>query len=130
MPAVTFQLAPSRMDASVSQFILDVGGQIVDYRHGPLNAQTLQWPSTDAIGRVRLVFVGLDGKESSVTEEGSWALFRMLDRARMSATGQEELFKVRFSLSGMSADFDLRAASVRNPFQLDELRSFRCPERL
>jgi len=130
VPAVTFQLTPNRMDASVSQFILDVGGQIVDYRHGPLTAQTLQWPSADGIERVRLVFVGLDGKEASITEEGAWALFRMLDRARMQATGQEELFKVRFSLSGMAADFDLRAASVRNPFQLDALRSFRCPERL
>jgi type VI secretion system protein ImpL len=130
VPAVTFQLTPSRMDAGVSQFVLDIGGQIVDYRHGPLNAQTLQWPSPDGIGRVRSVFVGVDGKESSVTEEGAWAWFRMLDRARMQATSQEELFKVRFSLSGMSADFELRAASVRNPFQLDELRSFRCPERL
>ena len=130
VPAVIFQLTPSRMDAVVSQFILDIGGQIVDYRHGPLNAQSLQWPSPDGIGRVRLVFVGLEGKEASVTEEGAWAWFRMLDRARMQSTSQEELFKVRFSLSGMSADFDLRAASVRNPFQLDELRGFRCPERL
>jgi hypothetical protein len=36
----------------------------------------------------------------------------------------------RFSLPGLSADLDLRAASVRNPFQLEELRGFRCPERL
>ncbi len=130
VPSVTFQLTPTRMDADVSQFILDVGGQIVDYRHGPLNAQTLQWPSPDGIGRVRLVFVGLSGNESSVTEEGAWAWFRMLDRSKMQATRQEELFKVGFSLSGMSASFDLRAASVRNPFQLGELRGFRCPERL
>jgi type VI secretion system protein ImpL len=118
------------MDAGVSQFILDIGGQIVDYRHGPSNAQSLQWPSPEGIGRVRLVFVGLEGKESSVTEEGPWAWFRMLDRARMQATAQDELFKVQFSLSGMSAAFDLRAASVRNPIRLDELRGFRCPERL
>jgi type VI secretion system protein ImpL len=48
----------------------------------------------------------------------------------MQSTGQEELFRVTFSLSGMSARFDLQAASVRNPFQLDALRGFRCPERL
>jgi type VI secretion system protein ImpL len=77
-----------------------------------------------------LVFVGLSGNESSVTEEGAWAWFRMLDRSKMQGTSQEELFKVGFSLSGMSASFDLRAASVRNPFQLGELRGFRCPERL
>lgn len=129
-PAATFELTPSRMDAAVGQFILDIGGQILDYRHGPPKGQALQWPSPDGIGRARLVFVGVDGKESGLTEEGAWAWFRILDRSSLQATGQEELFRVRFSLGGMSASFDLRAASIRNPFQLEELRSFRCPERL
>jgi type VI secretion system protein ImpL len=129
-PAVSFELTPTRMDAGASQLIVDVGGQIVDYRHGPLKAQALQWPSPEGIGRARLVLTSVDGKESSITEEGAWAWFRLLDRSRMQATGQEELFRVRFSLPGLSADLDLRAASVRNPFQLEELRGFRCPERL
>jgi type VI secretion system protein ImpL len=130
VPSVAFDLTPRRMDAGVSQCILDVGGQIVDYRHGPLNTQALQWPSPGGIARVRLSFVGVEGGQSSATEEGTWAWFRMLDRSSLQATGQEEMFKVRFSQGGMSADFDLRAASVRNPFQLGELRGFRCPERL
>jgi type VI secretion system protein ImpL len=130
VPGVTFELTPTTMDARVSQFILDIGGQIVDYRHGPPKAQALQWPSPDGIGRARLVFAGLDGRQTSTTEEGVWAWFRVLDKARMQSTAQEELFRVTFALSGMSARFDLRAASVRNPFQLDALRGFRCPERL
>jgi type VI secretion system protein ImpL len=130
LPGVSFQLTPTGMDSGVSQFILDIGGQIVDYRHGPLKAQALQWPSADGIGRARLVFSALDGRQTSRTEEGAWAWFRVLDGARMQSTGQEELFRVTFSLSGMSARFDLQAASVRNPFQLDALRGFRCPERL
>jgi len=130
LPGVTFALTPTRMDSSVSQLILDIGGQILDYRHGPPRAQTFQWPSPDAIGRARVVFVGVDGRESSFTEDGPWAWFRALDRARIQATRQEELFRVRFSSGGMSADLDLRAASVRNPFELQELRGFHCPERL
>ncbi len=130
IPDVNFELTPTSMDAGVSQFILDIGGQIVDYRHGPPKAQALQWPSPDGIGRARLVFAGLDGRQTSTTEEGAWAWFRVLDSARMQSTRQEELFRVTFSLSGMSARFDLQAASVRNPFQLDALRGFRCPERL
>ena len=129
-PAVSFELTPTRMDAGASQLILDIGGQILDYRHGPLQAQALQWPSPEGLGRARLVLTSVDGKESSITEEGAWAWFRLLDRSRMQATAQEELFRVRFSVPGLSADFDLRAASVRNPFQLEELRGFRCPERL
>jgi type VI secretion system protein ImpL len=130
LPGVTFELTPTRMEASVSQLILDVGGQILDYRHGPPRAQMFQWPSPDGIGRARVVFLGVDGRESSFTEEGAWAWYRVLDRSSLQATGQEELFRLGVSSGGMSASLDLRAASVRNPFQLQELRGFRCPERL
>lgn len=130
LPSVTFELEPTRLDARASQVILDLGGQVVNYRHGPPRAQTLQWPAPDAIGRARLVLVGVDGSRPSQTKEGAWAWYRLLDAARMRPTGQQELFQVGFSLGGLSATFDLRAVSVRNPFQMSELRGFKCPDRL
>ena len=90
----------------------------------------MTWPSPQGIARARIAFVDLNARETGATEDGAWAWFRLLDRARLQATGQEELFRVTFSLGGLSAKFDLRAASVRNPFQLDELRGFSCLERL
>ncbi|MCF8002687.1 MAG: type VI secretion system membrane subunit TssM [Chromatiaceae bacterium] len=130
LPAVAFELVPTNLDSRATQFTLDLGGQVLDYRHGPIRPQSMTWPPPQGIGRARMAFVDLDGRETGATEDGAWAWFRLLDRARLRATGQEELFRVTFSLAGLSARFDLRAASVRNPFQLDELRSFRCPERL
>ena len=130
LPAVAFELTPVNLDARATQFTLDLGGQILDYRHGPVRSQSMTWPSPQGIGRARIAFVDLDARETGATEDGAWAWFRLLDRARLQGTGQEELFRVSFSLGGLSAKFDLRAASVRNPFQLDELRSFSCPERL
>jgi type VI secretion system protein ImpL len=130
LPAVEFELEPVSLDARVSQFILDLGGQIVDYRQGPPVSYKLQWPSPQAPGRVRVVFVDDQGGRPSVTQSGPWAWFRLLDAASMRATRQPELFRVGFSLAGYTADFELRAVSVRNPFKLKELRGFRCPDRL
>ncbi len=130
LPAVTFELTPTRLDPKAAQLIIDLGGQVLDYRHGPLKSQAMQWPAPDGIGRARLVLVGLDGRESGITEDGAWAWFRLLDRSRVSPTGQEELYRLKVSAGGLSADLDLRAASVRNPFQLEALRGFSCPERL
>jgi type VI secretion system protein ImpL len=79
---------------------------------------------------VRLVFTDSSGGGPSLTEEGPWAWFRVLDRSQLRATNQQELFRLTFSLAGMSAQFELRAISVRNPFKLDELRGFLCPGRL
>ncbi len=129
-PVVEFELTPTSLDSQATQVTLDLGGQILDYRHGPLKAQALKWPAPEGVGRVRLVFTGVDGKTPGQTEEGPWAWFRVLDRARLQATGQPELFRVTFSLGGFSAGFDLRATSVRNAFDLKELRGFVCPERL
>jgi type VI secretion system protein ImpL len=130
LPSVEFELEPVSLDVRVRQFILDLGGQLVDYRQGPPTAYRLQWPSPQAPGRVRMVFVDNQEARPSVTHTGPWAWFRLLDSANMRSTRQPELFKIGFSLAGYTAQFDLRAVSVRNPFKLDELRGFRCPDRL
>ena len=130
VPGVEFALTPTSLDPRATQVTLDLGGQLLDYRHGPIKAQVLKWPPPDGFGQVRLVFTGVDGKTPGQTEEGSWAWFRVLDRAKLQPTGQPELFRLTFALGGLSAAFELRAMSVRNPFQLDELRGFACPERL
>jgi type VI secretion system protein ImpL len=130
LPSVEFELEPVSLDVRVRQFLLDLGGQLLDYRQGPPTAQVLQWPSPKAPGRVRMVFVDSQGARPSVTYAGPWAWFRLLDAASLRPTRQAELFRVGFTLAGYSAEFNLRAVSVRNPFKLDELRGFRCPDRL
>ncbi|TVQ84028.1 MAG: type VI secretion system membrane subunit TssM [Chromatiaceae bacterium] len=129
-PSVGFALTPTQMDVRATQFTLDLGGQLLDYRHGPPRPQNFTWPASEGGGRVRLAFVGIDGRTPAQTEDGAWAWFRVLDRARLQGTGQPELFRLTFSLGGLSASFELRATSVRNPFALRGLHGFACPERL
>jgi type VI secretion system protein ImpL len=130
LPSVVFTLTPDAMDAKALRFALDLGGQVLTYQHGPPKPENMQWPSPEGVSRARIAFTGVGGNEIGDTKNGAWAFFRLLDGAQLAATGQEELFRLRFSLGGMWIRLELRAASVRNPFQLDALRSFRCPERL
>ena len=90
----------------------------------------LQWPAPNGTGQVRIVFEDAQGNRPGVTERGPWAWFRVLDKARIEPTNVADRFKVTFSLGGHSASYELQASSVRNPFQLDALTAFRCPERL
>ena len=129
-PSAAFELKPLLMGQNVKQFILDLEGQVVDYQHGPPQISQLQWPGPDGPGRVRLVFVSARGGRPNITEEGPWAWFRVLDRSRMQGSSQPELFRVTFGVSDMAATFELRATSIRNPFNLDQLRQFSCPARL
>ncbi|RCX31137.1 type VI secretion system membrane subunit TssM [Thioalbus denitrificans] len=129
-PAVSFTLVPQGLDAGVSRFLLDLEGQLADYRHGPTRQVRLTWPAANSTGQVRLVFEDTAGNRPGVTETGPWAWFRVLDKATVEPTAVRDRFKVTFSLGGHSASYELQASSVRNPFKLDALEAFRCPERL
>lgn len=129
--ALRLEFKPTEMDAGVTQFILDVDGQLVRYSHGPVVPQTVQWPGPRGSTQVRLQMQppGPNGV-SGVTTEGPWALFRLFDKVQVEPTSAPERFKAVFSVDGRKATFDVIASSVRNPFRLNELEQFQCPSGL
>ncbi|MGH8550951.1 MAG: type VI secretion system membrane subunit TssM [Methylococcales bacterium] len=129
-PSVKFDLKPVSLDPRVAKFTLDLDGQSDVYRHQPPLAKRFQWPVPDAAGRVRLVSESLNGRMTSQLEEGSWAWFRILDKARFSDTSSADRFQVTFDVEGSVMTYELVAQSVDNPFNLSELENFRCPAKL
>ncbi|MCB2261653.1 MAG: type VI secretion system membrane subunit TssM [Candidatus Thiosymbion ectosymbiont of Robbea hypermnestra] len=127
--AIEFKLEAVDMDSQAKQFILDLEGQVITFRHEPGRSWRLKWPVPAGTGRVRLSFLDLTDQEYSVTEYGSWAWFRLLDRATLKKI-DDELYRVTFRTGDLRVTFDLDALSVRNPFGVTELRRFRCPTRL
>ena len=130
MPQVQFELKPKLLDNSVGTFRLQIEGQEAVYRHGPEQAVSLKWPGPNPSQGVRMVFETLDGRQIGRSKEGTWAFFRLLDEATIVPGDAPEKFTLTFQLQGMMASYELRAASVNNPFNLQELQSFRCPDAL
>ena len=54
----------------------------------------------------------------------------MLRGGRLQATDLPELFRLRLAAGGYYADFELRANSVDNPFDLQMFARFTCPDRI
>ena len=129
----SMQLAfkPVEMDAAISQFTLDLDGQLVRYAHGPQIPQSIQWPGSKGglSARIQMTPPGPGGISSKATE-GVWSLFRLFDRSRVEDFGSPETFRVTFDIDGRSATFEVTASSVQNPFRLRELSEFRCPSDL
>ncbi len=131
VPAMSLTFKPLDMDASITQFILDVDGQLVKYSHGPQVPMTLQWPGPRGSSQVRLqISPASSGGASGQVFEGPWALFRMLDGMQINPTSQPEKFLVTFGVDGRKARFEVTTSSVQNPFRLNELKQFSCPSRL
>lgn len=128
-PAANLRLEfkPVAMDVTISQFILDVDGQIVKYSHGPQVSQPVQWPGPRGSTQVRLQLSPPALSGGLGPFEGPWALFRMFDQVKIHQTSQPEKFLATFSVDGRKTQFEITASSVQNPFRLRELEQFRCP---
>jgi type VI secretion system protein ImpL len=88
----------------------------------------MTWPGPDGTNLISLSFQPADGAGELLTlETGSWAWLRLIRRGRLSSTSLPEVFNLSLGLSGFSAAFELRAASVDNPFDLKMFGNFKCP---
>jgi len=128
---VKFQLIPVQLDAGLGQISIETSGQRMAYAHGPIEPTAMQWPASNGSTLVRLTMTPAGTGQATVTENaGPWALLRLLDAAHVSPSGQPDMFRITFTSPAGSAEFELNANSVRNPFTLSALRAFRCPAKL
>jgi len=130
--ALRLEFKPVEMDASIKHFILDVDGQLVRYDHGPAIPTAVQWPGPRGSSQVRASMdpPSASGGASAMITEGPWALFRMFERVQIDRGSSPEKFRATFTIDGRKAVFDVSTSSVRNPFRLDELAEFQCPQGL
>ena len=131
-PSIRLDFRPVEMDASITQFILDVDGQLVRYAHGPAVPMAVQWPGPRGSNQVRIQLnpPSATGGASGMTVDGPWALFRAFDKSQLEPGGAPERFFVTFAIDGRRARFEVTANSVQHPVRLRELREFKCPQGL
>jgi len=130
-PSMRLDFRPMEMDAGISQFVLDVDGQLVKYAHGPVVPMAVQWPGPKGSNQVRLELSPPSASgPSGATTDGPWALFRLLDDGQLEAGDAPEKFFVTFQVGARRARFEVTTNSVQHPIRLKELREFNCPEGL
>lgn len=131
-PSMRLDFRPVEMDAAITQFLLDVDGQLVKYAHGPVVPMAVQWPGPKGSNQVRVQLEppSASGAASGLSFDGAWALFRALDKAQLQAGNAPERFFVTFNVDNRRARFEVTANSVQHPIRLRELREFACPEGL
>jgi type VI secretion system protein ImpL len=130
-PAIRFELLPRDMGRAVVRAALTIDGQQVNYQINQSGAVTpLRWPGPNP-GQVRLKLEPtLPGSRSEISESGSWAWLRLLDRAQLRSTSQPGNFEVTFRVGNRQAVYEMRVNSALNPFRLNALEGFRCPQQL
>ncbi|TCJ20391.1 hypothetical protein EZJ19_00400 [Parasulfuritortus cantonensis] len=122
-PSATADLYLVKLEDGLNEVTLVNEGQTVSFRNGKGMATRLVWPSLNPGNQVRMT---ASPGGTALSADGPWALFRLLDMAKVEG-GSPDRYRLTFSFDGRRATFELRAASVRNPFRLRELGQFACP---
>ena len=126
--AVRFDMTPLQLDPGASRVSLEFDGTSVTYAHGPSRSTQITWPGPNRIQNVRLVFdPPPPGGTGVLAETGPWAMFRLFGRGTLRQADSPERYTLTFTLGNREATFELRAASVLNPFAPGVLQDFRCP---
>ena len=126
-PSATADLVLVRLDEGISELQLTIDGQVTRFATGGTPAIRLSWPSLSPAAGVKLAAVMPGRPDAPALQfDGPWGLFRLIDAAKQDG-GQPERMVLSFGFGDRRAVFELRSASVRNPFRLPELSQFHCP---
>lgn len=127
-PSMSFILTPLDLSPSASRVTLNVDGQSLFYANGAPQPASMTWPAPGGSTLITLTFTPLAGGGDVITSEsGSWALLRLFRKGRLRPTNVPEVFRLGLAAGGHSAQFELRALSVENPFSLEVFSGFSCP---
>jgi len=127
-PAIRLELRVSELEPTLKEIVFDLDGQLQKLTTGSPSI-TLTAPSA-RVASVLKVSTGLGKAAAEFTEQGPWAMFRMFDNFRIEPGGVPEKFSVLLPFDGKRVRLEVVATSVFNPFQLRELKQFRCPAAL
>ncbi len=128
-PAVQFQITPEALDPKAKSVSLEIDGQRVAFAHrgGQPNPVAVTWPGS--VGLARISFQpNRKNIESTLSRDGPWGWFRLLDAAEVRRTNVSDRKRVIFNVGGRIAIFQLQSGSVLNPFALPALSKFSCPK--
>jgi type VI secretion system protein ImpL len=135
-PKLEFFVTPDVMSETINRAVLTIDGQELAYSFGPNTPLRVTWPGPpDNPPGASLELTPLvDGQPNRLSFQGQWGWFQMadprLDVAEVQPGETPDTVKITISAGDRSATYDVRADGVTNPFNMPELREFRCPTTL
>lgn len=125
-----FKISLISLGADVKSASFATGGTTYSFDALAKSEKPVIWAS-GGLPSAEVKLIGVDGttEVGSWETEGSWALFRLIDKSRMENAGPMAI-KVKFGDGSRAAQFRISLPSESNPFSRGGIWSFRCPAAL
>jgi type VI secretion system protein ImpL len=117
------------LDAGVTEWVIDLDGQVQRYAHGPIQTIPLQWPGPRGGTMAELhAHPRIKADTSSIGVRGPWAWLRLMERGKLVPSTQPGKLLVEFGFDNRRAVMEVSSAGA-SPFNSPVLRNFTCPGR-
>ncbi len=131
-PSLRYTIEPVSLSQGMGRAVLNIEGQLVPYSNGPSRPIAILWPN--ALSSKQNVsqlssFGGRTRDAASLTFQGIWSSFRLLDRATVSNL-QPGSADVTFNAGAGRVLYRIRVEGQENPFVTTPLSSLKLPETL
>ncbi len=126
-PDVTFEIVDGLIPRDADAVELEIHGQTVSMSPRRKPEGRITWPGSVGVSQVAFSPL-LQNSESVLRYDGAWAWFRMMDAARINRGSAPDRRRLLFQVGPRAAVFEMQLGSVRNPFALEALEQFSCPQ--
>ncbi len=129
---VEFALEPVSLSANKRRSVISVDGQLIEYAHSVSQRVSMIWPNALRGGtesRLTMVPSEVNRSPRSVSQDGAWAWFRLLEQAEVTSVSEREL-ELRFNVDGGTMRYRLFAGGAPNPFTRPLAAGFQLPSAL
>ncbi len=126
---VTVKFAAKGFGGGVDAVVLTVGAATYRFDATSSADQPVTWSAQGNVPRAVLDLYASGTKVGSITKDGPWALFRLMDDAHKENSGPQTLVAT-FGTGARTAIFKITLGSDSNPFSRGGVWSFRCPTAL
>lgn len=121
-------MSVAEIDPSITQLVVNIDGQNQRYVHGPVTPMNISWPGPrGGVSAEITAEPRIRASTSTIAARGPWALFRLIDKARITKSISANRFTATYELDGRKVVLDISASGLPNPFYTNVLQSFQCP---
>ncbi len=129
---IEFSLEPISLSPDKRRSVISVDGQIIEYAHNVPRRVPVIWPNVLRSGtesRLTLVPSTVNRSPRSISKDGYWGWFRLLDQATVTSISEREL-TLSFTVDGGTMRYQLVANQTPNPFTRPLAAGFTLPTAL
>lgn len=110
---IEFSLQKINLDPMISEFQLSIGKTELTDNQVSDSYTKFHWPQPDA----QLILHSIEGKHYELTETGTWAIFKLLQKVNVLVDEQDSTnLQILFEINGNSGRYLLKAQNQVNPF--------------